>query len=160
MPCRGTDAVYCENQIMWAKDRVKSTTFCDITPCSPLKVNIRFGGTYRLHLQGQTSRARYQRENRCKAVLLEQVGLVSGELSVCGLLEVSVINVMFVLRNKQVTRRLWLETDISFSVLIASVESEMLLVACRQVIQEKEELVWSWERQRNWHVSREQNRSD
>jgi hypothetical protein len=30
----------------------KATIFWDITPCSPLKVNRRFGGTYRLHLQG------------------------------------------------------------------------------------------------------------
>jgi hypothetical protein len=27
--------------------------FLDITPCSPLSVNQRFGGTYSLHLQGQ-----------------------------------------------------------------------------------------------------------
>jgi hypothetical protein len=32
---------------------VKSTIFWDITPCSPLKVNRRFGGTYRLHLESQ-----------------------------------------------------------------------------------------------------------
>jgi hypothetical protein len=31
---------------------IKSTILCDITPCSPLKVNRRFGGTYRLHIQG------------------------------------------------------------------------------------------------------------
>jgi hypothetical protein len=31
---------------------VKSSIFWDITPCSPLKVNRRFGGTYRLHIQG------------------------------------------------------------------------------------------------------------
>jgi hypothetical protein len=30
---------------------MKSKTFWDITPCSPLSVNRRFGGTYRLHLQ-------------------------------------------------------------------------------------------------------------
>jgi hypothetical protein len=30
---------------------MKSTVFWDITPCSPLKVNRNFGGTYRLHLQ-------------------------------------------------------------------------------------------------------------
>jgi hypothetical protein len=30
--------------------RMMSTTICwDIAPCSPLKVNRRFGGTYRLH---------------------------------------------------------------------------------------------------------------
>jgi hypothetical protein len=32
---------------------MKSTIFRDITPCSPLSVNRRFGGTYRLHLQGR-----------------------------------------------------------------------------------------------------------
>jgi hypothetical protein len=30
---------------------VKSVIFWDITSCSPLKVNRRFGGIYRLHLQ-------------------------------------------------------------------------------------------------------------
>jgi hypothetical protein len=30
---------------------MKSSVFWDITPCSPLKVNRHFGGTYRLHLQ-------------------------------------------------------------------------------------------------------------
>jgi hypothetical protein len=32
---------------------MKTTIFCDRTPCSPLKVNQRFGGTCRLHLQGR-----------------------------------------------------------------------------------------------------------
>jgi hypothetical protein len=33
-------------------------------PCSPLKVNRRFGGTYRLHLQGRRiNQARNQRES-------------------------------------------------------------------------------------------------
>jgi hypothetical protein len=32
---------------------MKCTIFWDIMPCSPLKVNRRFGGTYRLHLQGR-----------------------------------------------------------------------------------------------------------
>jgi hypothetical protein len=31
---------------------IKSTIFWDITPCSPLSVNRRFGGTHRFHLQG------------------------------------------------------------------------------------------------------------
>jgi hypothetical protein len=40
----------------------------DITSCSPLKVNRRFGGTYRLHLQSRRiSRARDQRESRWQA---------------------------------------------------------------------------------------------
>jgi hypothetical protein len=32
---------------------MKSTVLWDIRPCSPLKVNQRFGGTYRLHIQGR-----------------------------------------------------------------------------------------------------------
>jgi hypothetical protein len=32
---------------------VKSTIFWNIALCSPLKGNQRFGGTYRLHLQGR-----------------------------------------------------------------------------------------------------------
>jgi hypothetical protein len=40
----------------------------DIMPCSPLKVNRRFGRTCRLHLQGQTiSQVRNQSEKRWQA---------------------------------------------------------------------------------------------
>jgi hypothetical protein len=40
---------------------MKSTSFWQIMPCSPLKVNRRFGGTYCLHLQAQRkSRPRNQ----------------------------------------------------------------------------------------------------
>jgi hypothetical protein len=35
---------------------MKSIIFWDMTPCSPLSVNRRFGGTYRLHLQGQRNK--------------------------------------------------------------------------------------------------------
>jgi hypothetical protein len=43
----------------------------DITPCSPVKVNRRFGGTYRLLFQGQRiSRARKQRECKRQALCL------------------------------------------------------------------------------------------
>jgi hypothetical protein len=48
---------------------MKSNVMWDITPYSLLKVNRRFGGTYRLHLQGRISRARYQREIRWQAEL-------------------------------------------------------------------------------------------
>jgi hypothetical protein len=34
---------------------MKSAIFWVITPCSPLKINRRFRGTYRLHLQGRTT---------------------------------------------------------------------------------------------------------
>jgi hypothetical protein len=47
----------------------KSTVFWHITPCSPLKVNRRLGGIYRLHLQGpRISRARNKHESRWQAV--------------------------------------------------------------------------------------------
>jgi hypothetical protein len=47
---------------------MKSSIFWDITPCSPLKVNRRFGGTCRLHLQSRRiSRTRNQRESRWQA---------------------------------------------------------------------------------------------
>jgi hypothetical protein len=43
---------------------MKSSIFWDITPCSPLKVNIHFGGTCRPHLQGWSiSQARNRRES-------------------------------------------------------------------------------------------------
>jgi hypothetical protein len=32
------------------------TVFWDVTPCSPLSVNRRFGGTYRLHLQDRKNK--------------------------------------------------------------------------------------------------------
>jgi hypothetical protein len=56
---------YCHHWINIRKsvgfEVTKSTIFWDITPCSPLSVNRRFGGTYRLHIQGRRiSRARYQ----------------------------------------------------------------------------------------------------
>jgi hypothetical protein len=35
---------------------IKSTIFWDITPCSPLSVNRRFGGTYRIHFQGRKNK--------------------------------------------------------------------------------------------------------
>jgi hypothetical protein len=52
---------------------MKSTIFWDITPCSPLRVDLRFGGTYRLDLQGRRisrARARNQRESRLQARLI------------------------------------------------------------------------------------------
>jgi hypothetical protein len=49
---------------------MKCTIFWDRTPCSPLKVNRRFEGTYRLHCQGWgISRARYQCESKWQAGL-------------------------------------------------------------------------------------------
>jgi hypothetical protein len=43
---------------------MKSNIFWDVTKCRPLKVKRRFGGTYRLHLQGRIHRAGYHREKR------------------------------------------------------------------------------------------------
>jgi hypothetical protein len=45
---------------------MKISIFWDITPCSPLKVNRRFGRTYRLHLQDRSiSQVRNQRHLCC-----------------------------------------------------------------------------------------------
>jgi hypothetical protein len=47
---------------------MKSSIFWDITPCSLLKVNRRFGGTCRHHLQvRRIGRTRNQRESRWQA---------------------------------------------------------------------------------------------
>jgi hypothetical protein len=35
---------------------MKSINLWDITPCSPLSVNRRFGGSYLLHLQGRRNK--------------------------------------------------------------------------------------------------------
>jgi hypothetical protein len=35
---------------------MKSMVFWGMTPCSPLSFNRRFGGTYRLHIQGRRNR--------------------------------------------------------------------------------------------------------
>jgi hypothetical protein len=43
---------------------IKSTIFWDITPCSPLSVNRRFGGTYRFHLQGRKNKLTKKRTTR------------------------------------------------------------------------------------------------
>jgi hypothetical protein len=45
---------------------MKSTIFWDTMPCSALKINGRFGGTYRLHLQGRRiSPARNLQSSAC-----------------------------------------------------------------------------------------------
>jgi hypothetical protein len=38
------------------KTEMKNIIFWDMTPCSQLNVNRRFGGTYHLHLQGQRNK--------------------------------------------------------------------------------------------------------
>jgi hypothetical protein len=49
---------------------MKITTLSDITPCSKLKVNGSFEGTYRLHLQDRISRERYHPLSRWYLVRL------------------------------------------------------------------------------------------
>jgi hypothetical protein len=54
---------------------MKSTTFWDKKPCSLLKVNWCFGGTYHLHLQGWISLARCQVKAGGKPLLKHQLTL-------------------------------------------------------------------------------------
>jgi hypothetical protein len=57
---------------------MKIYIFWDITPCSPLKVNRRFAGICRLHLQGsRISPARNQLKADCAYHLLD-VGFLLG----------------------------------------------------------------------------------
>jgi hypothetical protein len=52
---------------------MKRSIVWDITPCTPLKVNLRFGGECRLHLQvRRRSRTRNGRESRRQAEFLPQ----------------------------------------------------------------------------------------
>jgi hypothetical protein len=45
---------------------MKSSVFWDITTCGPLKVNLRFEGTYRLCLQGQRIHGDVSRSSHIK----------------------------------------------------------------------------------------------
>jgi hypothetical protein len=64
-PLRNLKSNYRLGFEIFAAVVMKSAVLRDITPCSPLKVNRRFGGTYRLHLQGRRiSRARNQVASR------------------------------------------------------------------------------------------------
>jgi hypothetical protein len=65
--------------------KIKSPSFWNITPCSPLKVNRRFGETYSLHLQvRRISRARNQRDIRWQAYssTLKMEAICYSEMSV------------------------------------------------------------------------------
>jgi hypothetical protein len=51
---------------------MKSIIFWDVTPCSALRCNRRFGGTYRLHLQVRRKNfQQYQRVIRWQADLVQ-----------------------------------------------------------------------------------------
>jgi hypothetical protein len=71
MTLREITAFYCENHTKHintltgqtddilngtAGGYMKSIIFWDMTPCSPLSFNRRFGGTHRLHLQGRRNK--------------------------------------------------------------------------------------------------------
>jgi hypothetical protein len=62
--------VFVEFEVLTAID-MKSSIFWDVTPCSPVNDNIRFVGTYRLHLRGERlSLARSQHETGSKICYL------------------------------------------------------------------------------------------
>jgi hypothetical protein len=58
--CRRLDIRYVGFEISTAVV-MKSVIFWDMTPCSPLSCTRRFGGTYRLHLQGASQRTTRRR---------------------------------------------------------------------------------------------------
>jgi hypothetical protein len=51
---------------------IKDIIFWDKTPCSPLSFNRRFGGTYRLHLQGRINRFSKPASNQVASRMLSQ----------------------------------------------------------------------------------------
>jgi hypothetical protein len=56
---------------------METSIFCDIILCSPLKVNVRFGGRYRLHLQGRRiNQTRNERERRWQIEELALHGVI------------------------------------------------------------------------------------
>jgi hypothetical protein len=60
---------------------MKSVIFWDTTPCSPLCCIRRFGGTYRLHLQGRKISSANQRASRWQAVQLNGLhGVISQKM--------------------------------------------------------------------------------
>jgi hypothetical protein len=80
----------------------KRTIFWDITSCSPLKVNRSFGVIYRLHLQGLTSGAKYQRESRWQA---ELHGAMSQNMVQCFYATMSTFVSLVFLRLQASTKR-------------------------------------------------------
>jgi hypothetical protein len=67
---------------------MKSIIFWDMTPCSPLSFNRRFGGSYRLHLQGRrnrfikTSKQAGGKQNEPISLTLKIEAICSSETSV------------------------------------------------------------------------------
>jgi hypothetical protein len=56
---------------------MKSTIFWDMTPCSPLSFNRRFGGIYRLHLHGRRNKfSKNQQTSRCPVIVSTSAGHV------------------------------------------------------------------------------------
>jgi hypothetical protein len=64
---------------------MKSIILWDMTPCSPLSFNRRFGGKYRLHLQGRRNKfSKNQEASRWKAKYVPDFRLA--DYSACHLL--------------------------------------------------------------------------
>jgi hypothetical protein len=76
---------------------LKSTIFWDITPCSPLSVNRRFGGTYRLHLQGRKNK--FSKKPACK-----QVARVSTDVSEGHIASIFRVEKISLARNQRASR--------------------------------------------------------
>jgi hypothetical protein len=69
---------------MYIKSCVKSCIFWEITPCSPLKVNRRFGGICRRHLQGRSmSQARNRHgTGACRLIFNGLHGVISRSIHI------------------------------------------------------------------------------
>jgi hypothetical protein len=85
---------------------MKSSISWDIATCSPFKVNRRFGETCRFRLQGRgISRARNQRESRCKAEQRRTLKLVSSSACSSTLMTEATCSSEISTVSQQTTRR-------------------------------------------------------
>jgi hypothetical protein len=80
---RGEDEVFTEVVI-------KIIIFWDITPCIPLNVDRRFGGTYRLHLQGRSNE--FSNKRASKQVALNGLDGVMSQKMILFLMKICLFN--------------------------------------------------------------------
>jgi hypothetical protein len=97
-----TNYVFVEFEILRAVT-MKSTIFCDVTPCSPVEV-WRFGGIYCLYLQGRrVAQARNQLEQtENRETRMQNTQMHSDQLSVSFLLPVSILHYCSTLKMEPV----------------------------------------------------------
>jgi hypothetical protein len=91
------DTLIMKETFKWVN--IKSIIFWDMTRCSPLKLNRRFGETYRLHLQG--------RRNRFSKPARKQVASLCDRFLCAYRLLESFVPIEFYIRHGESFRHAW-----------------------------------------------------